>query len=203
VGYISNATNGFDSRFDGISFGGNSVTFYSVLDTKNLVIQGRALPFVNTDEVPLGYKTTQTGNLIISIDHVDGLMENQGIYLKDNVLNIVHDLNASPYTFATVPGTFNDRFVLRYVPDAVLDNPTFNDQINGVVIRKNDGTLRISSPYETINNVKVYDIAGRLVFEKKDCNSNTFEANSIVNSEQVLIVKVILNNGGVVTEKVF
>jgi hypothetical protein len=203
VGYISNATNGFDSRFDGISFGGNSVTFYSVLDTKNLVIQGRALPFVQTDEVPLGYKTTQTGNLIISIDHVDGLMQNQGIYLKDNVLNIVHDLKASPYTFTAVPGTFNDRFVLRYVPDAVLDNPTFNDQINSVIIRKNDATLRISSPYETINNVKVYDIAGRLVFEKKDCNSNTFETSSIVNSEQVLIVKVILNNGGVVTEKVF
>ena len=203
VGYISNATNSFDTRFDGPSFGGNSVTFYSINETKNLVIQGRALPFSNLDQVPLGYKTTQTGNLIISIDHVDGLMENQDIYLKDNVLNIVHDLNASPYTFAAVPGTFNDRFVLRYVPDAVLDNPTFNDQINSVVIRKNDGTLRISSPYETIAEVKVYDISGRLVFEKKDCNSNTFEASSLVNSEQVLIVKVILNNGGVVNKKVF
>jgi hypothetical protein len=203
VAYVTNATNDFDIRYDGPSFGGNSVTFYSIMPTKTLSIQGRALPFVQTDEVPLGYKTTQTGNLIISIDHVDGLMENQGIYLKDNVLNSVHDLKASSYTFATVPGTFNDRFVLRYVPDAVLDNLTFNDQINGVVIRKNDGTLRINSPYETIAEVKVYDIAGRLVFEKKDCNSNTFEASSIVNSEQVLIVKVILNNGGVVTRKVF
>ena len=203
VGYIDNATNGFDSRFDGLSFGGNSVTFYSVNETKNLVIQGRALPFANTDEVPLGYKTTQTGNLIISIDHVDGLMENQGIYLKDNLLNIVHDLNASPYTFAAIPGTFNERFVLRYLPDAVLDNPTFNDQINGVTIRKNDAVLRVNSPYETIDEVKVYDIAGRLVFEKKDCNSNTFEASAITNSEQVLIVKVTLKNGGVVTSKVF
>jgi hypothetical protein len=203
VAYVTNATNDFDIRYDGPSFGGNSVTFYSIMPTKTLSIQGRALPFVQTDEVPLGYKTTQTGNLIISIDHVDGLMENQGIYLKDNVLNSVHDLKASSYTFATVPGTFNDRFVLRYVPDAVLDNLTFNDQINGVVIRKNDGTLRINSPYETIAEVKVYDIAGRLVFEKKDCNSNTFEASSIVNSEQVLIVKVILNNGGVVNKKVF
>jgi hypothetical protein len=55
------------------------------------------LAFANTDEVPLGYKTTQTGNP--HHQHrpcVDGLMENQGIcILKDNLLNIVHDLNVS------------------------------------------------------------------------------------------------------------
>ncbi len=202
VAYVTNATNGFDIRYDGPSFGGNQVTFYSVTPTENLSIQGRALPFSDVDEVPLGYKTTLTGNLIISIDHVDGLMENQGIYLKDNVLNVVHDLNASAYTFAAVPGTFNDRFVLRYLPDAVLDNPTFNEQINGVTIYKNNADLRINSHYDTIDEVLVYDITGRLVFEQKNCNTNAFQANHIVYSEQTLIVKVRLKNGGVVTKKV-
>ncbi|WP_432672703.1 T9SS sorting signal type C domain-containing protein [Flavobacterium sp. SM2513] len=203
VGYIANATNDYDTLYDGPSFGGNSVTFYSVLSAKNLVIQGRALPFVPTDEVPIGYKTTVTGNLTISIDHVDCLMENQGIYLKDNVLDIVHDLNASSYTFAAVPGTFNNRFVLRYLPAEDLANPTFDEQISSVTIRKNEAVLRVNSPYETIDEVMVYDIMGRLIFEKKDCNNTTFEASHIVSSDQTLIVKVRLSNGGVVTKKVF
>jgi hypothetical protein len=202
VGYIENATNDYDNRFDGESFGGNLVTFYSINNTKNLVIQGRALPFVATDTVPLGYKTTLTGNLTISIDHVDGLMEDQDIYLQDNVLNVVHDLKASNYTFATVPGTFNSRFVLRYLPQEDLSNPSFDDQLKAVRIYKNEATLYVSSPYETIATVAVYDLTGRLVFERKNCNTNRFETTELLSVDQALIVKVTLMNGAVVTEKV-
>jgi hypothetical protein len=202
VGYIENATNDYDNRFDGESFGGNLVTFYSINNTKNLVIQGRALPFINTDTVPLGYKTTLTGNLTISIDHVDGLMEDQDIYLQDNVLNVVHDLKASNYTFATVPGTFNSRFVLRYLPQEDLSNPSFDDQLKAVRIYKNEATLYVSSPYETIATVAVYDLTGRLVFERKNCNTNRFETTELLSVDQALIVKVTLMNGAVVSEKV-
>ncbi|WP_432672669.1 GEVED domain-containing protein [Flavobacterium sp. SM2513] len=202
VGYIENATNDYDTLFDGPSFGGNSVTFYSINNAKNLVIQGRALPFLDTDEVPMGFKTTLTGNLTIGIDHADGLFENQTVYLKDNVLDVVHNLTNSDYVFAAVPGTFNERFVLRYLPAVDLDNPTFEEQISHVTIRKNEATLRVHSPYETIDAVMVYDIMGRLVFEKNACNTTTFEASNIVNSDQTLIVKVKLSNGGVVSKKV-
>ena len=202
VGYITNATNDYDTLFDGKSFGGNSVTFYSINNTSNLVIQGRALPFVDTDEVPLGYKTTITGNLTISIDHKDGALENQAIYLKDYVLDVVHNLSVSDYIFESLPGTFDSRFVLRYLPAVDLANPTFDEQISNVTIRKNDATLRVNSPYETIDEILVYDIMGRLVFEKKDVNSNRFEVSQITNSDQTLIIKVKLGNGGVVTKKV-
>lgn len=202
VGYVTDATNAYDLRFDGESFGGNKVTFYSVLDTKNLVIQGRALPFSNLDTVPLGYNTTLTGNLTISIDHVDGLMETQGIYLQDNLLNVVHDLKASNYTFATVPGTFDSRFVLRYSPQEDLSNPTFNDQVKAVKIYKNKTALYANSPYEEIATVSVYDIAGRLIFEERNCNTNRFETTKINAGNQALIIKVTLSNGAVITQKV-
>ena len=202
VGYVTDATNAYDLRFDGESFGGNKVTFYSVLDTKKLVIQGRGLPFSNLDTVPLGYNTTLTGNLTISIDHIDGLMETQGIYLQDNLLNVVHDLKASNYTFATVPGTFDSRFVLRYSPQEDLSNPTFNDQVKAVKIYKNKTALYANSPYEEIATVAVYDIAGRLIFEERNCNTNRFETTKINAGNQALIIKVTLSNGAVITQKV-
>jgi len=202
VGYIENATNGFDNRFDGESFGGNSVTFYSILGNRNVVIQGRALPFLDTDTVPLGYRTTLTGNLTISIDHADGLLENQTIYLQDNLLNVVHNLSESAYTFASIPGTFNTRFVLRYLPQENLSNPDFDTQIKAVTVYKNASTLYVHSPYETIASVVVFDIAGRKLFDSQDIISHRFETQNFTAAEQALIVKVTLANGGVVTKKV-
>lgn len=67
-------------------FSGSVVTLYSVLNDKTLSIEGKALPFSDQDQVPLGYQTTVTRNLKIAIAIVDGLLENQNIYLQDNVL---------------------------------------------------------------------------------------------------------------------
>lgn len=203
VGYVTNATNGDDNRFDGESFGGNAVTFYSIMENKNWSIQGRALPFTTTDEVPLGYKTTLTGTLIINIDERDGQLANQNIYLKDNLLNVVHNLTDSAYTFTSTPGTYNDRFVLRYLPGEDLDNPTFEDQMDGLTIRKNNADIYINSSFENIDTVLIYDITGRLLFEKEKCNTQSFKTSNVTQSEQTLIIKVRLNNGGVVTKKVW
>ncbi|WP_432672164.1 T9SS sorting signal type C domain-containing protein [Flavobacterium sp. SM2513] len=203
VGYITDATNGLDSRYDAQTFGGNQLTFYSVLDTKKLVIQGRALPFTTEDTVPLGYKSTIEGNLTISIDHFDGLFSNQDIYLKDNVLNVEHDLKAAPYTFASAIGTFDTRFVLQYVTQGNLSNPTFEQALKGVTIYKKDNDIHIKSQYETIDQVYVYDITGRLIFERKNANTNAFDITEMNTGEQVLIVKIILENGGINTQKVF
>jgi len=62
VGYITGATNDWDNLYDGLTFDGQEfVDFYSVNQGQNLTIQGRALPFVDTDVVPLGYRSTIAG----------------------------------------------------------------------------------------------------------------------------------------------
>jgi hypothetical protein len=203
VGYITNATNAYDRRYDSESFGGNQVTFYSIAAAKNLVIQGRALPFTVADTVSLGYKSTITNNLTISIDHLDGLFADQAIYLKDNVLNVEHDLKATPYTFSTAIGTFNNRFVLQYVTQGILSNPTFEQALKGITIYKNDTDIHIKSQHETIDKVYVYDITGRLIFERMNVNTNSLDITELTTSQQTLIVKVVLKNGGISTKKVW
>ena len=202
VGYIQNATNELDWGYDGDHFGGNKVSLYSISENKNLAIQGRALPFNNQDLVPLGYKTTLTGNLKISIDHFDGLFESQDIYLEDLILNVIHDLKASDYTFTTVPGTFNNRFVLRYIPQETLANPELENTIANVVIFKDKNELKVRSSLENISKISVYDILGRTVFSEENINSNQFQAADIVYDRQTLIVKVQLANNAIVTKKV-
>jgi hypothetical protein len=135
VGYATGATNGWDKLFDSVTIDSNPyVDFYSINLGKRLTIQGRALPFLTTDEVPLGYKTTIVGTFNITIDHVDGLFVNQDIFLKDLVTGVIHNLKNGTYSFTTVAGRFDDRFVLLYInsiptPPAPPAEPIVTDPV--------------------------------------------------------------------------
>lgn len=202
VGYIENATNDLDWGYDGVVFSGGSVMLYSILGDKNLTIQGKALPFSNQDEVPLGYKTTLTGTLKISIDHVDGLFEGQNVYLKDNVTGIVHNLKDSDYTFTTVPGTFNDRFVLRYLPQEDLSTNIPVVDENSIVVFNKNNQVSIKSAEQTINTVEVYDLQGRVLLTKNNIKSQDFTTQTLSVSNQVVLVKVITENSAELVKKV-
>ena len=92
VGYADGATNDIDNIYDGHSFTNNQIDLYSIVDNENFSVQARALPFQDTDLVPLGFKATTAGDYTISIDHVDGLFaDGQPIYIEDKYLNIIVD----------------------------------------------------------------------------------------------------------------
>ena len=146
------------SRFDGETFDGNVfVDFYSVNQDKNLVIQGRALPFDENDEVPLGYRTTINGAFTINIDQVDGLLTNQAVFIEDKLTNTVTDLKNGNYTFNTVAGTFNNRFVLRYT-NKTLATATFDSLENTVLVSNKNKEIKINSFAQTIDKVTIYDL---------------------------------------------
>ena len=114
VGYITDATQGVD-RFDGKFFNDGAISLNSIVNNEKYVIQGRALPFDDTDVVPLSLTVTTAGNYTISIDHLDGFFSgDQRIFIKDKTNNSLYDLKASSFTFASAAGTFNDRFEIVY-----------------------------------------------------------------------------------------
>ena len=202
VGYADGATNGIDNIYDGHSFTNNQIDFYSIVDNENFSVQARALPFLDTDLVPLGFRTTTTGDYIINIDHVDGLFaEGQPIFLEDKELNIIYDLRTAPYSFNASAGRFDDRFVLRYTNNA-LSNPNFETLNNSVVVAVNNHELTIKSYIENMQEVTVYDILGRQLFQAKNINNNNFLGSNISLSQQTLIVKIKLENGVTISRKI-
>ncbi|RRJ92565.1 T9SS sorting signal type C domain-containing protein [Flavobacterium macacae] len=201
VGYVSGATNDLDDNFDGELFGGNFVSIYSVLADKKMTIQGKAVPFENTDAVQLGITTTIAGNFSISLDNFDGLFESQDILLKDNLLNLVHNLKTGGYEFTSGIGTFNDRFEIVYQSETLGNNtPDFNS--NTILIYKNDKTIVVNSGISTISNVQVFDIQGRLLLNQKNVNTSETILKNLPFSNQVLIVKVQTLEGNLVSKKI-
>lgn len=201
VGYIADATNGIDNLFDGTSFTGNEINIYSIAEDKNLVIQGRALPFQDTDIVPLGVAITKAGTYTISIDKADGLLTNAAIFLEDKATNLLHNLKSSGYSFNAVAGTFNARFILRY-NDKTLGTNEVNIADNSVLVSVKDKQIKVNSANENINTITVYDLLGRQLFQKEKVNSPEFILSNLIAKQEVLFLKVLLQSGKVVSKKV-
>ncbi|UPZ16557.1 T9SS sorting signal type C domain-containing protein [Flavobacterium humidisoli] len=209
VGYITGATNLFDFNYDAVTMNANPyVDFYSINDNKKLVIQGRAVPFVVTDTIPLGYKSTiKEGAFTIAIDHTDGDLADKDIYLQDKVTNTVHNLKSGGYTFISAPGTFLDRFVLRYTnpnDGKSLGNEDFENQDKRVFVSVKDKNIRLQSmpEQENLDEVAIYDVGGKLLYRKKQIENKEWLIPNFQSGPQVLLVKITLDNGNTVTRKI-
>lgn len=204
VGYITGATDEYDNGYDGETFDGNQfVDFYSVNQDKNLVIQGRALPFDETDEVPLGYKTTIAGDFTIAIAQTDGLLATQEIFLEDKITKSIKNLKVSHYTFSSEAGTFNNRFVLRFInANKTFGTNNFDALRNTVLVSNKNKQIKINSSVEIIDKVQVYDLLERPIYQKMNVNTTEFLISNLVSNHQALVVKIILQNGQTVTKKV-
>ena len=114
MGYIEGATIGKESSYDALA-SNLTMGIYSFINNETFVIQGRSLPFDDNDQVSIGFNVPTSGNYSIGINTADGLfLGTQDIYLKDELLNIYHDLKSAPYTFTATAGVHNDRFKLVY-----------------------------------------------------------------------------------------
>lgn len=200
IGYSPNATIGFDRGYDGECIDTvNDVTLYSVLENTCLSIQGRPLPFVDTEEVNIGFKTSKPGNFTISLYDFDGLFLSQDIYLKDTKLNKTINLKEHSYSFTSNSGTFNDRFILLY-KDNMLNISNNSFSTNDVVLYKPNQDLHIDSGNTSMKAIKIFDLSGRLLLEKKNINSNqtTFNLGTV---NQVLLIEITSTEDVTITKK--
>jgi len=200
IGYVEGATNQWDRAYDGERFKHSKLSFYSVESDKKLTIQARAYPFAIDDVVPIGYQSDSPCTLFISMDHADaGVFDNQNIYVKDNLLGIIHDITESPYSFVTDSGTFDNRLEIIYQPQ-FLDTPEFNAQ--SIIIFKRQESIVVNSANELIERIEVFDIQGRLIYNAEKINQNEIIINNLPPVDQVLIVQVVTENGNKVSKKV-
>jgi hypothetical protein len=203
VGYVTGATLGKDRMYDASTTVKNGMNLYSLVGEDIMHIQGRAIPFSDSDMVPLGIEITTAGTYSIAINYVDGLFtENQPIYLQDNLLNVIYDVRQAPYSFTAPVGINNNRFVLRYT-DTSLSTSNFEGIDNNVVVATpTPSQISIQSALEKMTDVTVFDLLGRTIVVKNNVSENEIIFTNIMAKNQVLIVKIKLENGQIVTRKI-
>lgn len=163
-------------------------------------IQGRSLPFSAEDTVPLGATIPQNGTYSIGIDKLQGnTVVGQGldIYLEDTLLDLEHDLRASPYAFTAEAGTITDRFVLKYVAAPLSVNETSVSDTYAFVVHNE---LQIKSA-ASITAVQVYDISGKLVTSYVPERNTTHFKEEFQFSKGVYLAVITLDNDVKLTKK--
>ncbi len=196
VGYATDATNGIDRNYDGTTMSSGVNAIYSIADDSFLSIQGRQLPFDVDDIVPLGYTAGSVDTFTIGIDKVDGLFNEQKVYLEDKLLNVIHDLTLEAYTFIAEPGTFNDRFVLRYT-DASLG--IGNHQTTHAIAFVRDQTL-FAQANGHIESILIYDLTGKHIHTYTPGQPGIFVGDFNF-AQGIYISKIVLDSGETITGK--
>lgn len=199
LGYINEATNEEDRLYDAKTDGKLAFNFYSMIHEEPQSIQGRQLPFDQNDMVDFGYKTNESGFHTIAIAATDGVFDKKKIYLEDKEMNIIHDLSKSPYVFTANAGVNNSRFRVRFTNknSQIANSSVFNET---KIFASN--SINISSSIKKINSIYVYDISGKKLFEKENLRENEFVVTQIKKSNAILIVKMVLEDNEIVTEKI-
>lgn len=198
VAYTDDATNDRDRLFDAITDEKLNFNLYSIIGEESMTIQGRALPFDQQDRVPMGIKVQQNGNYTIGIGVVDGFFtdNNQKIYLEDLENNIIHDLRLNPYVFSANAGNHPNRFVLRYTDETlgIGDNGISLDALNLIY----NSNLVVSSSNTNIESVQIFDVLGRLLFEKKNVMDKELVISEYSRTNSPIVVFVKLINGSII-----
>ncbi|MBC7642697.1 MAG: hypothetical protein H7174_10250, partial [Flavobacterium sp.] len=201
LGYVQGATQDEDNLFDGPITLYPSAQIFTMIDNKKFVIQGRALPFSTSDIVPIGIKTQTNGNYMIAINAVDGLFNNQNIYLEDKLLNITHDLKSAPYSFTSPSGIYADRFDLKYETTS-LSNIDFESISTNDLKIINDNKLSLYSTKLNIKKTEIFDLLGRKVDEYKNVDSKNLLLDNLIKSAKIYIIKTTFNDDSVLSKKV-
>ena len=200
VGYRAEASNGVD-RFDACTFNDAQIALSSLINNVGYTIESRATPDANTaDIIPLQVRTPFNATYVIELDHSSGFLQNEDtkIYLKDKANSLLIDLKQSGYSFSAVAGNFKDRFELHIGTKAVQNAAA---QSAGFVVYKDNTELVLNSGMNIMSSVKVYDILGRLYYEKSNVNASELRFSGS-KSNEVLIIKTTFTNGEQVVKKV-
>ncbi len=210
VAYVNGATD----AYDGWSFDtprnlstGTYAMLYSVIDSseRQFAIQGKSPESLTLDEViPLGFDTSIDEATLykFSIPQLEGSFMNQNdIFIKDNLLNKTHNLKESDYSFTSEVGEFTDRFEIVFTEDALSVGEVKIDKNTLQIIELPNGNVqfKVSSQYE-MKSIEIVDLLGRTLYQlDAQGNSQTFSLSNL--SQATYLAKVKLSNGSVITKK--
>ena len=194
------ASDGLDVG-DTPTLGDPNVGLSYLIEDQSYVIQGKPLPFEQTDEIALRLQTIVAATYTISLNDVTGMFtDDVDPILIDILTNTETNLRNGSYTFATEAGTFDARFKIVFVEN-YLSNNDVAANTNAVIVISKDNVLSVNAGTYTINNIDIFDIQGRKIYSKENVDASSTSISDLRAKNQIILVQIATDHG-VVTKKV-
>lgn len=198
IGYIPGAKDWYDKDYDAELMSDADDLLYTIRDGNKLQIEGRQYPLSIEDKVPLGLKTSESGVYTLKLSQPDGIFSlGQAVYLKDHLLNKVHNLTESPYAYVSSAGKEEGRFELLFRPQ---DHLGINDNSsNSLTVYKDNKDFVVKSD-RSIWGTELLDMNGRIIRNQKGKSSEVrISYLDLPNGTYVLKINI---DGEITTRKV-
>lgn len=202
IGFNPLATSGIDNGYDTDRLA-CSVSIYSQLETgdKRLSIQTREA-FRDHIKIPVGFSTLleEETSYTISLSNFEGAnLENRAIYLYDTELNILTDLTQEEYSFRSGIAAQDRRFTVVFEHDEEVLG-TSQASMEGIAVYPNptSSMLNIVSAGSQLEAVKVYDVLGRQIANKKLNGVQTYQLDMSALHTAVYFVEITTPQGSAV-----
>lgn len=199
IAHVPYATNNYDEDYDANMFSVGSDAFYSLVSSYRLQIQARQSPVDNSDVINLGYVSSVAGNSIIALDDKEGIFKtnNKAIYLKDNTLGTVTNLQNAYHSFVSTQGANESRFSILYENNVLASHDV---KAKDIIVYKNNNTLVIKANVNVLAT-EIYDASGKLVKTVSGKKSKIMNVNTSGFLKGIYILKINSDNG-VSTKKI-
>lgn len=191
LAFVPGATDGVDRAMDAISSSDDSpADVYFVIDNDEYLIN--AVNFDMDKKIPIGFKNTNQANFKITVKGMLNFTGTNAVYLHDKTTDLYHDIKNDFYDLTLPAGVNNTQFEITFKNNVALGVDETARQ--SFVVYQNNTTknLTISNPLLLdLATCNLYDVAGKLIFNKKDLGSNssyTFSTSGL--SDGIYIVKI-------------
>ncbi|MCD7972543.1 MAG: T9SS type A sorting domain-containing protein [Candidatus Azobacteroides sp.] len=195
IGLFPSAKDEYDPEediFKLFSYEKSTPEIYTVVDGNALEINAMEKTEYNKN-IPIGIKTTQTGEITISLEGGDNFVQYSEISLYDAQEGITYNLKQFPSVsfIKTREENVEGRFYLRLAGE--ITNSWQADESEALQVLVNDGWIIASSPSSKITEMHVYDTAGKLQYNKTNIAASYFKDNPYL-IKGIYIIKVKTEN---------
>lgn len=191
LAFIPEATDGVDRAMDAMSSSDDSAAdVYFVLDDSEFVIN--ALKFDINKSIPIGFRNTGEANYKITVKEILNFTEASNVYLHDKVADLYFDIKNSFHEMTLPSGVNNTQFEITFKSNVALGVEEKAIQNFVVYQNNNEKSLTISnSLLMDLATCNLYDVAGKIIFSKKDLGTNaSYKFSTSGLSDGIYIVKL-------------
>jgi hypothetical protein len=191
LAFIPEATDGVDRAMDAMSSSDDSAAdVYFVLDDSEFVIN--ALKFDINKSIPVGFRNTGEANYKITVKEILNFTEASNVYLHDKVKDLYFDIKNSFHEMTLPTGVNNTQFEITFKSNVALGVEEKAIQNFVVYQNNNEKSLTISnSLLMDLATCNLYDVAGKIIFSKKDLGTNaSYKFSTSGLSDGIYIVKL-------------
>ena len=204
MAFNPNTTDGFDTAMDAVSYETSYTNdaYFSMSDNSNAYII-TTLPFDINKRIPFTLKAGIQSSFKVFVGDSINFTGSDNVYLYEGLTGIYYDIKNSYFETTLPTGIYTNRFEITFKNDA-LSIPGNATSTVMVVQNNANQLLTVLNPnLIDINTVTLFDITGKLLFNKEKVGANnSYQFSTASFSDGVYLVKIQSSDGQTKTQKI-